>query len=90
MMGTMVEICLFFSNSPKRQLELEKNIHILGATANKLVNLCKTHWVARIDTLEVFYNLFPAVVKKLEIIREGRLLVIQAGIKIHVGWQRVS
>jgi hypothetical protein len=26
MMGTMVEICLFFSNSPKRQLELEKHI----------------------------------------------------------------
>ena len=24
MMGTMVEICLFFANSPKRQLELEQ------------------------------------------------------------------
>ena len=72
MMGTMVEICLFFSNSPKRQLELEKNIQsIQGATANKLVNLCKTRWVARIDALEVFFSLFPAVVRTLEVISEG-------------------
>ena len=34
MMGTMVELCHFFSNSPKRQLELEKHINsIEGATA---------------------------------------------------------
>lgn len=72
MMGTMVEICLFFSNSPKRQLELEKNIQSTeSATAKKLVNLCKTRWVARIDALEVFHNLFPVVVKTLEIISEG-------------------
>ena len=72
MMGTMVEICLFFSNSPKRQLELEKNIQsIEGATEKKLVNLCKTRWVARIDALEVFFNLFPAVVKTFEVISEG-------------------
>ena len=43
MMGTMVEICLFFSNSPKRQLELEKHINGLDCTsAKKLVSLCKT------------------------------------------------
>ena len=41
MMGTMVEICLFFSNSPKRQLELEKH-----APSRKLVDMCKTRWVA--------------------------------------------
>ena len=56
MMGTMVEICLFFSNSPKRQLELENNIKsIEGATAKKLVSLYKIRWVARIDALEVFF-----------------------------------
>lgn len=71
MMGTMVEICLF-SNSPKHQLELEKNIQsIQGATANKLVNLCKTRWVACIDALEVFFSLFPAVVRTLKVISEG-------------------
>ena len=57
-MGTMVKLCLFFLNSPKRQLELEKNIQsVEGATEKKLVNLCKTRWVARIDALEVFFNL---------------------------------
>ena len=72
MMGTMVELCLFFSNSPKRQLELEKHIQsIEGATAKKLVSLCKTRWVARIDAFEVFFDLFPAVIKTLEVISEG-------------------
>ena len=68
----MVEICLFFSNSPKRQLELENNIKsIEGATAKKLVSLCKTRWVARIDALEVFFDLFPVVITTLEVISEG-------------------
>ena len=43
MMGSMVELCLFFSNSPKRQLELEKHIHSIQSTnPRKLVSLCKT------------------------------------------------
>ena len=72
MMGTMVEICLFFSNSPKRQLELENNVKAMpGATAKKLVSLCKTRWVARINALEVFLDLFPAVITTLEAISEG-------------------
>ena len=72
MMGTMLEVCLFFSNSPKRQLELERNIQSIGdATAKKLVNLCKTRWVARIDALDVFYDLFPSVLKTFEVISEG-------------------
>lgn len=72
MMGNMVELCLFFSNSPKRQLELEKHINsIEGATAKKLVSLCKTRWVARIDALDVFFDLYPAVIKTLDVISEG-------------------
>ena len=72
MMGTMVELCLFFSNSPKRQLELEKHINsIEGATAKKLVSLCKTRWVACIDALDVFFDLYPAIIKTLEVISEG-------------------
>ena len=72
MMSTMVEICLFFSNSPKRQNELEQHIKsIEGARASKLVSMCKTRWVARIDTLELFFDLYPAVVKTFEVISEG-------------------
>ena len=66
MMGTMVEICLFFSNSPKRQLELERH-----AISRKLVDMCKTRWVARIDALEVFIDILPAVTQALEVISEG-------------------
>ena len=73
MMGSMVESCLFFSNSPKCQLELEKHIQTIECTnAKKLVSLCKTRWVARIDALQVFFDLYPAaVVKTLEVISEG-------------------
>lgn len=72
MMGAMVEVCLFFTNSPKRQLDLEKHIKsIEGTCAQKLVSLCKTRWVVCIDALEVFFYLYPAVVRTLEITSEG-------------------
>ena len=72
MMGTMVEICLFFSNSPKRQSELEKQITLVDSSrAQKLVSLCKTRWVARVNALEVFFDLFPAVVETFSIISSG-------------------
>ena len=35
------------------------------------MSLCKTWWVARIDALEVFFDLFPFVVQTLEAISEG-------------------
>ena len=66
MMAMMIKICLFFSNSPKRQLKFEKH-----ALSRKLVDMCKTRWVARIDALEVFLNIFPAVIQALEVISEG-------------------
>ena len=63
MMGSMAELCLFFSNSPKCQLELEKHIQFIQSTnTKKLVSLCKTQWVARIDVLEVLFELYPGVV----------------------------
>ena len=38
---------------------------------SKAVSLCKTWWVARIDTLEVFIDLLPFVVQTLDAISEG-------------------
>ena len=62
----------FFSNAPKHQLELEEHVNsIEGATAKKLVSLCKTRWVARIDALDVFFDLFPTIIKTPEVISEG-------------------
>ena len=59
MMGTMTEICIFFSYTPKHQQELEKTIKSGDCVIQrKLVSLCKTRWVARIDALEVFLTSF--------------------------------
>ena len=71
MMGTMTEICIFFAYSPKRHQELEKTNSGKCAIERKLVSLCKTRWVARIDALEVFFDLFPFVVQTLDTISEG-------------------
>ena len=71
MYGVVDEICLFFTYSPKRQQELQGHIENLpvGTTGKiKLVNLCKTQWVARIEALEVFRDMLPALVSTLEVI----------------------
>ena len=39
------------------------------STASKLINLCKTHWVAGLDALE-FFDLYSAVIT-LEVISQG-------------------
>jgi hypothetical protein len=57
MMGTLVQICIFFS-FPKRQLELEKQMkemNFTDSTRKKLVSLCKTCWVARIESLDMCF-----------------------------------
>ena len=59
--------CVLFSDSPKHQLELENSFE--GATAKELVSSRKTRWVARIDALNVFFDLFPAIIKTLEVIK---------------------
>ena len=58
MHGTLQEISLFYNSSPKRQGELEKQIKSkTDSTRLKLLNLCKTDWVARITAYETFYEL---------------------------------
>ena len=69
MHGTLQELCLFFNLLPKRQQQLEEEIDkIENAKHRKLVNLCKTRWVARIEAYEVFAELLTAVVQALEVI----------------------
>ena len=36
------------------------------AKRTKLIDVCRTRWVARIDDMEVFQDLMPAVVANLE------------------------
>ena len=64
MMGTLKEVCIFFKYSPKRHAKLKRNIQerCPESSRSQLVNLCKTRWVARHDALEVFGDLYTAVV----------------------------
>ena len=74
LMTTMKEINLFFSHSSKRQQEFECHIAKMedtGSNRRKMVDLCRTLWVARIEAFETFDLLFPAVVNTLEEVSQG-------------------
>lgn len=70
MLGTMGEIANYFNFSPKRQGLLEKQIMEIcpKQTRQKLLNVCKTRWVQRLDALKVLSQLFEPVVVSLQII----------------------
>ena len=61
----------FFNFSPKRFELLVKTIKEMLPDANhkRLINVCKTRWVARIDSLDVFIEVFTAIVRCFEIIK---------------------
>ena len=61
----------FFNFSPKRFELLVKTIEEMLPNANhkRLINVCKTRWVARIDGLDVFIEVFTAIVRCFEIIK---------------------
>ena len=63
MMGVLKQIYLFFGNSPKRQQSLELHIGQLNEETirRKLVDLCKTRWVAHHNAFEAFNDLFETV-----------------------------
>lgn len=72
-MDTADSICRFFSNSPKRQLALERWIHetLEGEHRRKLKLMCKTRWVERHEAFEVFVDLFKPLVYCLEDIKDS-------------------
>ena len=75
MQGTSDQIHLFFSLSPKREQELQihiKELHVDQGQRTKLVNTCKTHWVARMESFQVFMKLLPLVVTTLEVVSTGQ------------------
>ena len=61
----------FFNFSPKRFELLVKTVEEMlpGANHKRLINVCKTRWVARIDGLDVFLEVFTAIVRCFEIIK---------------------
>ena len=71
MLGVLEQVCLFFIMSPKRHGELAGHIGNLpeGVTRRtKLVNICKTRSIARIESFETFLSVAPAVVQTFEVI----------------------
>ena len=63
MMEKVKAISDFFRNSEQRQLLFEKYVDEFNpeSSKDKLVDVCRTRWVERIDGLELFVTLFPSI-----------------------------
>ena len=66
---------IFFKYSDKKQGYLEENISQIcfESSKKKLVNLCKTRWVARHDALRVFIELYQAILETIFDIYEDKI-----------------
>ena len=64
MMDTITRLATFFNYSPKRQSELVKFVRDYpeASLKNKLLPLCRTRWVERINAFEVTIDLMEAIV----------------------------
>ena len=73
MMGHVRVVSEFFNVHPKRSALLSGKIHLLLPSADHkaLIDVCRTRWVARIDGLSVFIQVFIAVVDSLESIKNN-------------------
>nr|XP_002161386.3 52 kDa repressor of the inhibitor of the protein kinase-like [Hydra vulgaris] len=62
----------FFNNSPKRLEDLSTKIVELcpKSSFQKTINVCRTRWIERIDGLEAFIELYPAIIASLTCIKE--------------------
>ena len=63
MMSTVTGVANFFNFSPTRQKSLEA--HIEDSLKSKLLPLCRTRWVERINALEVMSDLLESTVSSL-------------------------
>ena len=77
MWAVLKALNLFYKYSPKRALSLETTIKQSETRATvsrkkKLVDLCKTRWVARHSALVIFADLFEPLVTNLELIFENK------------------
>ena len=68
MMQTADNVCRLFSNSPKRQLALEKWISQICSEEKRkcLIEMCRTRWVERLEAFDIFSDLFLPIVSCLE------------------------
>lgn len=73
MMNTVRVVSEFYNFSPKRASQLKKSKAELipKVSHDTLFNVCATRWVARLDGLANFIELYPAVVDSLEVIKDN-------------------
>ena len=73
MMGHVRVVSAFFNVHPKRHAVLKDKIKTLLplATHSRLIHVCRTRWVARIDRMEIFIELLPAIVSSLEAVKDN-------------------
>jgi len=75
MMGQVRVVSDFFNNSPKRFGLLERQIKesLPKARHYHLIDVCRTRWVAWLDGLDVFAEVFVPLTHYLEAIRGGSM-----------------
>ena len=67
LMNIVGKVYFFFDALPKRQKKLEDAIiDTPSSTISKLKDLCRTHWVQRLDAFSVFSTLYQSVLVCLE------------------------
>ena len=73
LMGIIKEISYFFNLLPKREQFLKdvKKLFDLDTAKEKLIDVCLTRWVARIDGLVVFETFFTIIVYALEKMKDN-------------------
>ena len=73
MMESVTSISNFFNKSPKRQLLLEGMVkkHIPNCKHTKLLDVCRTRWVLRIDGLERFIEMYKAIAEAMFAIKDN-------------------
>ena len=67
-MDAIKAISYFFNLSPKRQEHLEKVIkeNFTEVAIKRLLDVCRTRWLERIDGVDLFEDLFLAILMTLE------------------------
>ncbi|XP_028404035.1 52 kDa repressor of the inhibitor of the protein kinase-like [Dendronephthya gigantea] len=68
MMDNMKAVSDFFNNSPKLTLVLQESLKMLLPLEShqKLINVCRTRWVAGIDGLQIFIQCYTAIIDALD------------------------
>ena len=74
MMDDVCSVSDFFNNSPKRTLVLKEKIKEIYPESHhqKLFNVCRTRWMARINGLSIFRKVYLAILAALEVVRTDK------------------